>query len=165
MATGLRYYVDRRVSDLASAVRVMEEQQRDARQAEREAELRGQLHVTELKLQDSTKKVTALEEQARPRALTVRQRDQLVVFLRDKPKGRVVIKASATAPDARAYAEEFRDVLAQDDCSSHCSLELLYPGVGLVYCQLVHQSTSVGADRAGLLAPWRDWPCPLVALA
>lgn len=114
MATGLRYYVDRRVSDLASAVRVMEEQQRDARQAEREAELRGQLHVTELKLQDSTKKVTALEEQARPRALTVRQRDQLVVFLRDKPKGRVVIKASATAPDARAYAEEFRDVLAQD---------------------------------------------------
>jgi hypothetical protein len=114
MATGLRYYVDRRVSDLASAARVMEEQQRDTRQAEREVELRGQLRATELKLQDSTKKVTALEEQARPRALTDSQRNQLVVFLRDKPKGRVVIKASATAPDARGYAEEIRDVLAHE---------------------------------------------------
>ena len=114
MATGLRYYVDRRVSDLATAARVMEEQQRDTRQAEREVELRGQLRATELKLQDSTKKVTALEEQARPRALTDSQRNQLVVFLRDKPKGRVVIKASATAPDARGYAEEVRDVLAQE---------------------------------------------------
>lgn len=114
MATGFRYYVDRRVGELAAAARTIEERKKDATQAEREAELHAQLQTTEIKLQESTKKLTALEEQARPRVLTDTQRGQLITFLQGKLKGRVVIKAGVTAPDARAYAEELRGVLVQE---------------------------------------------------
>jgi electron transfer flavoprotein alpha subunit len=150
VATALRYYVDRRVSDLAAASRAMEQQQRDVRQAEREAELRGQLQATQLKLQDSTKKVTALEEQARPRVLTASQHDQLVTFLRDKPKGRVVIKASVTAPDARAYAEELRAVLAQEGWTVRIDNAILAgPNAGGVWITVKEPNSA--PKTAGLL--------------
>src|SRR5260370_10675142 len=51
-----------------------------------------------------------LRQQAAPRVLSREEKAKMISFLKGKPVGAFVIKASVVAPDARAYADQIGDV-------------------------------------------------------
>jgi hypothetical protein len=52
-----------------------------------------------------------LARQAAPRSLSADQKAAIVNFLQGQPKGSVTLKASVSAPDARAYADQIATLL------------------------------------------------------
>ncbi len=112
--TWLRYYVDRRVSELSSQAQRLGEEEGRRRQEAAEGELRD-LRAEE---QESRKRHELAEEElaslrvkSAPRSLSSDEKKAMSAFLTSKPKGSVVIKDSVNASDARGYADEIAAVL------------------------------------------------------
>jgi hypothetical protein len=126
-ATLLRYYVDRRISELTSqaqqakeelAARAQQEKEEEHRQRQEAAE--GELKDFRAREQENRRRHEAAEQElesmrakAAPRSLPSKAREAMSTFLKNQAKGSVVIKASVNAPDARAYGDEIRTVLTQ----------------------------------------------------
>ena len=106
-ATWLRYYVDRRVSELSS-----EEGRRRQEAADRDLQnLRAEEEESRRRHELAEQELAALRLKSAPRSLSSDGRQAMSAFLTTKPKGSVVIKASVNAADARAYADEIGAVL------------------------------------------------------
>jgi hypothetical protein len=102
VATGLRYYVDRRVSELSSQAEAARTEQKERESGEREAAVRSQLQNTEQKLQHSAGKLAQLEERARPRSLSEEQTKIMIAAIRScSPK---VVGLTAPLNDAEAIS-------------------------------------------------------------
>jgi len=78
MATGIRYYVDRRVSELASAKRAVEIEQKDAAQRDREAQLQAKVDAAEIAQKEADLKLSKVEAGAAPRNLDAGQRQRFI---------------------------------------------------------------------------------------
>lgn len=112
--TWLRYYVDRRASELSAQALLKVD---DARRQQLEAtagELES-LHARDeenrRRQEAAEKELAALRLKAAPRILSASQAFSLEKFLRSEAPDRVVIKANINATDARAYSEQIASSL------------------------------------------------------
>lgn len=112
--TWLRYYVDRRASELSAQV---QREVDDARRQQLEAtagELES-LHARDAenrrRQEAAEKELAALRLKAAPRILSVSQAFSIEKFLRSEAPDRVVIKTNINATDARAYSEQIASSL------------------------------------------------------
>ncbi|MGA8864927.1 MAG: hypothetical protein WBM09_10695 [Gallionella sp.] len=111
LSTGLRFYVDRRATELSSARQQADLAKRENAQHEREVSLKAQVEEAERAASEARRKAADIEALQAPRHLSNEQKMNLKKFLSDKPKGRIVIKASVAAPDAFTYGKEIATVL------------------------------------------------------
>ena len=118
MATGFRYYIDRRVTELATAARVAEERSRDQAQTRREAALRSELKAADARLKESEEVARAarrtadqLKNESAPRRLTATQRDMIFKAIAPYPGQSCSVLFVNGEPDAERFALDFAEVL------------------------------------------------------
>jgi hypothetical protein len=113
-ATGLRFYVDRRVGELSSGVhKARDEDSRrrlEASESELEA-LRNRERESQQRHEAAEKELALIKAKSEPRSLPAADGTALTAHLRSHPSGIVVIKASVNAPDARSLADQFASAL------------------------------------------------------
>jgi hypothetical protein len=117
LATGARYYVDRRVGQVSALAQRAEVEKRDQAQAAREAELRGQLAAADLaarQADEQARQAASTAEKlriaAQPRVLEVRARkDAFFRSLGEEPGGMAVVVDSPMGnAEAREMAQELK---------------------------------------------------------
>jgi hypothetical protein len=120
VATGVRYYVDRRIGELSAQARAVEERIRDQAQSESEAELRSELQVADLRLKESEELARAaertadeLKKGAAPRRLTAPQRDTILKAVTPYAGQSCLVVFVNGEPDAERFAQDFAEVLQQ----------------------------------------------------
>lgn len=101
---------DELVARAESAANAQRKADADAAETRRKEEV-GALQK---QLSEAGKKVTELDKLRQPRRFTPEQRNKLMDFVTNNGKGKLtfVIKASASADDARAYADEIAAAFA-----------------------------------------------------
>lgn len=113
-ATWLRYHVDRRVSELSS--QAQRERDKEGRRRQETAELdlkflRNREEESRKRHELAETELASLRARAAPRSLLSEGKQAISAFLVGHAKGSVVIKASVSSPDARAYADQIAAVL------------------------------------------------------
>ncbi|MGD0023177.1 MAG: hypothetical protein ABSC37_00930 [Xanthobacteraceae bacterium] len=100
----LAYFYGHRKDDLVAAKAQQTEQNHQAAEDRRKAEVEG----LQKQLVEADKKVRELDRLRQPRHLTDEQKAKLTKFIRENSKGSTsfTIKAQASESDARAYADE-----------------------------------------------------------
>jgi hypothetical protein len=102
--TGIRYYVDRRVSDLTSAARSAEAERKEKAQSEREAALRAQLETAEREQREASHKLSKLEEKTKPRAFNESQEKQFIAEVARCSNKILAITTPIGDPEAASFA-------------------------------------------------------------
>lgn len=129
LVTGARYYVDRRIGELAAQARLAEAEAKEKDQAEREAALRAQLQGAERELQNSTGKLANLEARARPRLLTDDQRRSLIDRLKNCPLKVVSWTAPLGDPEALAFAKYLESAFVEAGWQTQGVSQAVFTGV------------------------------------
>ncbi|HEV2054974.1 MAG TPA: hypothetical protein VGV06_07365 [Methylomirabilota bacterium] len=118
LATGIRYYVDRRASELSSKV-----------QLEREAELKLQLDAAQREQQEAREKLSKIEQNVKGRHLSSEQSAALTVMARKSCHSlpMVHVTAANSNHEAQVYATDFVKALKAAGCASDLALPI--PGL------------------------------------
>lgn len=120
VATGVRYYVDRRVGELSAAARLVEQKSRDLAEAGREAKLQEELRAADLRLQESERLARSAEQTAdelrkgaAPRRLSPSQGEAILAAIKQYAGQSCTVVFVNGAPDAEGFARDFADILEQ----------------------------------------------------
>lgn len=124
LATGIRYYVDRRASELSSQAQRADAGIREKSQREREAELKQQLEVAQREQQEASAKLSNIEEKVKGRHLTNDQRVSFIKYLANVQKGSVTIAYGSQDAETVSFVEEIRSLLKSAGFSIPDRLEL-----------------------------------------
>ena len=120
MATGVRYYIDRRVGELSSLA-----------QNEREAELKIQVEVAQHEQQEAREKLSKVEQDVKGRHLTAEQSATIAAMARQvcHSLSAVIVTAANSDHEAQVYGTEFVKALKGAGCAADLSLPI--PGLTL----------------------------------
>ena len=118
LATGIRYYVDRRASELSSQV-----------QREREAESKLQVEVAQREQQEARDKLSKIEQNVKGRHLSSDQSVELTAMARKACHllPMVNVTAANSNHEAQVYATDFVKALKAAGCASDLALPI--PGL------------------------------------
>lgn len=115
VTTGIRYYIDRRISDLSSQAQKIDADVKDKAQIEREQALKQKLEESLHKQQELSSKVSKAEEKAKGRHLSDQQREMLVSILKGLPHSptpKVVFDSVVGSPEAKKYGGQLTKALS-----------------------------------------------------
>jgi hypothetical protein len=129
LATGLKFYVDRRVGELSAAARASQDEIKEQIQREREAAVRSELEETKSRLQDSAAKLAGLETKSQPRSISATQRERLVDGLKTCSAKVVLLTAPLGDPEAIAFAQNLEAVFVAAGWKSDGVSQAVFPGV------------------------------------
>jgi type II secretory pathway pseudopilin PulG len=152
-ATGLRFYVDRRAGELSSASQQVRDEANQQRLRASEAELqalRDQGQDNQKRHELAEKELATLSAKNEPRTLSPTNRDALLTFLRQQVAGKVVIKASVSTPDARAYGDQIAAALKSAGWSVRID-NALFAGSDTTGLWITVKDQSTSPDGAGVL--------------
>jgi hypothetical protein len=102
--TGIRYYVDRRASELISVARNAELELKEKAQREREAALQAKIETAEREQGEANTKLTKIEEKAKPRTFTNSQEKQFIAAVSGCSSKLVSLTAPLGDPEAISFA-------------------------------------------------------------
>lgn len=129
MATGIRYYVDRRVSELASAKRAVEIEQKDAAQRDREAQLQAKVDAAEIAQKEADLKLSKVEAGAAPRNLDAGQRQRFIEAISACQNKRVfLLTAPMGVPEPMAFAQLIESLFKAAGWTSHGISQAVFSG-------------------------------------
>jgi hypothetical protein len=104
-STGIRYYVDRRVSELTSAARSAEAERKEKAQAEREASLQAKVEAAEKEQRDANQKLSKLEDKAKPRVLSESQEKKFLSEISRCSEKVLSVTTPIGDPEAASFAK------------------------------------------------------------
>lgn len=118
VATGVRYYIDRRAGELSSLA-----------QSERETELKIQVEVAQQEQKEAREKLSKVEQSVMGRHLTAEQSATLAAMARQgcHSLSAVTITAANSNYEAQVYGTEFVKALKGAGCAAELSLPI--PGL------------------------------------
>lgn len=108
--TGIRYYVDRRVSELTTVARNVESELKEKAQSAREAALQAKLETAEREQREAGSKLKKIEEKAKPRVFSEVQQQRLVAALSGCSNKLVMLTAPLGDPEAISFANALESI-------------------------------------------------------
>jgi hypothetical protein len=111
LATGVRYYVDRRAGELSSQAQRAEVEIKERAQQQREEDLRAQVEAAQQEQQEATNKLLKIEEKVKGRLLTNDQRSVFINQLAAAQKGPITIAYGSSDGETVSFVEEIRTLL------------------------------------------------------
>lgn len=120
LATGLRYYVDRRLGELSAEARAAEERIREKAEGARETAIRSELRAADVRLKESEELARAagrtageLRKESAPRRLTEAQKQTILKAIAPYAGQSCLVVFVNGEPDAERFAQDFAEVLQQ----------------------------------------------------
>ena len=129
IATGVRFYVDRRAGELSSQAQRVSTEIKEQSQSEREAVLTKQLEAAKREQQEASTKLSTLEQKMKRRHLSPEQSSTLASMARKACTSLPMVNVTAANSnnEAQVYATEFVKILKAAGCASDLSLPI--PGL------------------------------------
>lgn len=127
--TGIRYYVDRRVSEFTSIARNAESELKEKAQSEREAALQAKVETAEREQREASEKLAKLEQNVKGRHLTSEQSATLTAMAKQvcRSLSMVNVTAANSNHEAQVFATEFVKALKSAGCAADLALPI--PGL------------------------------------
>ena len=125
-STGVRYYVDRRASELSSLAQRVDAEQKEQLQREREAALKLQVEAAQ---REASEKLSKIEKNVKGRHLTSEQTTTLAAMAKQVCRSLPMINVTAanSNQEAQVYATEFVKALKAGGCVADLALPI--PGL------------------------------------
>ncbi len=129
LATGIRYYVDSRLSELSSQAQRAETEIKEKSQREREAALKLQVEAAQREQQEASDKLSKLERNVKGRHLSSSQSDVLTAMAMKACHllPMVNVTAANSNHEAQVYGTDFVKALKAAGCVSDLTLPI--PGL------------------------------------
>lgn len=129
LATGVRYYVDRRANDLSLLTQRADAEIKEKSQREREAALKLQVEDAQRQQQEATAKLSNIEQNVRGRHLSSEQSSALTTLARKACSSLAMVPVTAdnSNHEAQVYADEFVKALKGAGCKADLALPI--PGL------------------------------------
>ena len=127
--TGIRYYVDRRVSELTSAARIADAERKERAQTEREAALRAQVEAAEKEQHEANQKLSKLEEKTKPRVLTESQEKKFVADIARCSSKNISVTTPIGDPEAAFFAKYLISLFKNAGWTIKADAQAIFTGV------------------------------------
>jgi flagellar biosynthesis component FlhA len=129
LATGIRFYVDRRAGELSSEAKRTEAENKEKLQREREAALKLQVESAQRDQQEAHEKLLKVEQSVKGRHLTFEQSSKLKKMVQQTGFKISLIKVTAANSnnESQVYATEFVEAFKGGGCESILALPI--PGL------------------------------------
>lgn len=129
ITTGIRYYVDRRASELTSAVQRSEVELKENALKEREAALRAKVETAEREQREANAKLNKMEEKAKPRTFTEAQKNRFVAAMSRCTSKVVSLTAPLGNPEAISFANYLESLFKAAGWTSRGLSQAVFTGI------------------------------------